>query len=97
MESQIVNYGKELTRNFNQKKNSDILQQLIDVQPVTNVVGESIFAITMWIIVNQIGKHDFSCGSLVNNLKDKELFSDQINRNRFNPIFTRHDWNCSTM
>ena len=68
----------------------------MDVQSVTNVVGENISSITMWIIVNQIGKHDFSLESIVNNLKDKNFFSDEINRNSFNPILNRCDWNCFT-
>ena len=99
-EPQISNDGKELTRNFNQKKKkSDVLQWLTGVQSVTNVAGESISSIIMWIIVNQIGKLDFSCGcgSIVNKLNDRKLFFDQINTNHWNPIPTRRDWNCSTM
>ena len=38
---------------------------------VTNVVGKSISSITMWIIVNQIGKHDLPRRPVLNNLKDK--------------------------
>ena len=63
---------------------------------MTNV-GESIFSITMYNIVNQLGKDDFSYGSLANNLKGRKLFFDQMNRNRFDPISARRDWNCSTM
>ena len=40
---------------------------------MTNGVGESISSVTMWNIVSQLGKHDFSCGAVVNNLKDREL------------------------
>ena len=51
-------------------KNSSVLQWSLDVHYVTNAVGESISTATMWNIVNQLGKHDFSCGEVVNNLKD---------------------------
>ena len=44
----VVNGGGELTRNINQKK-SDVDVD-IDVQSVTNVVGESISSITIWNI-----------------------------------------------
>ena len=47
--------------------------------------------------MNQLGKDDFSCGSVVNNLKDRKLLFDQMNRNRFDPISGRPDWNCPTM
>ena len=33
----VVNDGGELTRNINQKKKSDVLQQPIDVYSVTNI------------------------------------------------------------
>ena len=39
-----------------------------------NAVGESISSVTMWNIVNQLGKHKFSCAAVVNNLKDWKLF-----------------------
>ena len=64
---------------------------------MTNVIGESISTITIWNIVNELGKHDFSSGFVVNNLKDRKLVFDQMNRNRFDPIFTKRDWNCCTM
>ena len=44
------------------------------VHYVANAVGESISSVTMWNIVNQLGKHDFSCVAVVNNLKDRKLF-----------------------
>ena len=47
--------------------------------------------ITMHNIVNQLGKRDFSYGSVVNNLKDRKHFSDQMYRNRCDPIPARHD------
>ena len=63
----------------------------------TNAVGESISSATMWNIMSRLGKHDFSLVSVVNNLKDGKLFSDQMNRNHFDPNFTKRDWNCSIM
>ena len=68
----LVNDGGELTRNINQKKKSNVLQ--LDVHYLANAVGERISSITMWDIVNQLGKHDFSCVSVVNNLKDRNFF-----------------------
>ena len=46
----VVNDDGELTRDIDQKKKSDVLQQPIDVYSVTNVVGESIYSVTMWNI-----------------------------------------------
>ena len=92
----VVNDGGELTRNMNQEKKIDVSQQLVDVHSVTNV-GESISSITMYNIVNQLGKHNFSCGLIVNNLKDRKTFFDQMNRNCFDPISAWRHWNCSTM
>ena len=46
----VVNDGGKLTRNINQKKKSDILQQPIDVHSLRNVVGESISSVAMWNI-----------------------------------------------
>ena len=39
----------------------------------------------------------FTCESIVNNLREKKLFPAQMNRNRFDLIFGRSYWNCSTM
>ena len=41
---------------------------------MANAVGESVSSETMWNIVNQLGKHDFSYGAVVNNLKDWKHF-----------------------
>ena len=51
----------------------------------------------MYNIVNHLSKRDFSCGLVVNNLKDRKLFFNQMNRNRFDPISARYDGNCSIM
>ena len=48
---------------------------------MTNVVCESISSKTMWIIVNQIGKHDFSCGLVVNYLKPWRYNSNFLSYN----------------
>ena len=64
--------GGELTRNINQRKKSDVSQQPVDVQFVENV-DESIFSMIMYNIVNQLGKSNFSRGSVVNNLKYRKL------------------------
>ena len=65
-----LNAGGELIRNINQQKNLEVLQQSIDVYYLTNAEGELISTITMWNMVNQLGKHDFSCLTVVNNVKD---------------------------
>ena len=57
----VVNDGGEITKNINQKKKSEVFQQPIDVDYLTNAVDELICQTTMWNIVNQLGKHDFSC------------------------------------
>ena len=41
---------------------------------MTNAVGKSISSVTLWNIVNQLGKHDLSGGAVVNNLKYRKLF-----------------------
>ena len=50
--------------------------KLAYVHSVTNAIGESISSIIIWNIVNQSGKYDFSCGLVVNDLKEIQLFSD---------------------
>ena len=41
---------------------------------MTNVVDESISSVTMWNIVNQLGKHDYTCRAVVNKFKDRKHF-----------------------
>ena len=57
----VVVGGGNLTTNINKKKKPDVYKP-IDVYSVKNAIDESISSIIMWNIVNQIGKHDFSCG-----------------------------------
>ena len=47
--------------------------------------------------MNQLAKYNFSYEWVVNNLKKKQLFSDQMNRNRFDLSLARRYWNCSTI
>ena len=91
----INDSGGELARNINKKKKSGVLQAYIDVHSMTNGIGD-ISSISMWNIVNQLGKYDLLCESVVNNLKEKKLPA-QMNRNRFDLILARRSWNSSTM
>ena len=65
--------------------------------PLTNAIGDSVSSISIWNIMDKLGKYDFSCGLVVNNLKERQLFSDQMNRNHFNLNHARHYWNCYTI
>ena len=51
----------------------------VDVHSMTNAKGESISSISTWNIVNQLGEYDFSYELVINNLKERQPFSDQIN------------------
>ena len=74
----VVDDG-ELTRNINQKNKSGVLQ--VYVHSVRNAIEDSISSISIWNIVNQLGKYDFSCGPpVVNNLKD---ISKEISKRDF--------------
>ena len=68
------------------KRRSQMFYKPVDMHSVTN-------AISIWNIVNQLGKYDISYGLGVNNLKEKQLFSDQMNRNRFDLILAWRYWN----
>ena len=57
----VANNVGEVARNINQKNKSDVLHYSIDLHYLKNAVGERISLITMWNIVNQLGKHDFFC------------------------------------
>ena len=48
------------------KRGSQTFFKAINVYSVTNAVGKSISSVIMWNTGNQLGKHDFSCGSEVN-------------------------------
>ena len=48
-------------------------------------------------IVNQLGKHGFFVSFLLPSIYERrKRFSDQMNRNRIDPILSRHGWTCST-
>ena len=89
----VVSDDGELARDINQKKKSDVSQKPVDVHSVTNV-DEIISSITKYNIVNQLGKRDFSYGSVVNNLKDRKRFFHQMDRNLFDPIPARRILPC---
>ena len=57
----VVIDGGKLTRNINQRKNSDVLR-VYRFRSVRNAVGEGISSISKWNIVTQLGKYHFSCG-----------------------------------
>ena len=64
---------------------------------MTNGIGESISSISIWNTLNQLGKYNFSYGSVVNNLKERQLCSDQMHRNRFDLILASRYWNFSVV
>ena len=76
--------GGVLTRNITQT-----FYKPVDVHSMTNAIAESTSSINTWNMVNQSGKYDFSCGSVVNNVEEKQVFSDHINRNRIDLILAR--------
>ena len=53
------------------KRRSELFYKPIDAHSVTDAKGEIVSSISMWNIVNQLGKHDFSCGWKVNNLRKR--------------------------
>ena len=64
----VVVDGGVLTRNINKKKKPVVLQaynKRIDIHSVTNVNSEIASLISMWNIVNQLGKQDFSYGLIL--------------------------------
>ena len=79
------------------KRRSQTFCKPVDVQSLTNAIDESISSISIWNIMNHLGKYDFSCGSVVNNLKERQIFSDHMNRNRFDSILATRYWSCSTI
>ena len=77
------------------KRRSQTFYAPIDVHSVKNEIGESIYSISIWNIVIQLDKYDFSCWSVVNNLKVSQLFFDQISINSSDLILASDCWNCS--
>ena len=55
MEVSYLHDGGELLEILRKRRS-----QSIDVRSVTNAKGKIVSSISMWSIVNQLGKHDFS-------------------------------------
>ena len=49
--------------------------KLINVDSVTNALDESVSPTSIWKILNQLGRHNFSCGQVVDNLIERKPFS----------------------
>ena len=75
------------------KRRGQTFYRSIDVHSVTNAIDESISLISIWNIVNQVGKYEFFYGSVVNNFIERQLFPDQMNRNCLDLILDRYYWN----
>ena len=69
----------------------------VDIHSVANTIGENIFSICIWNVVNQLDRYDFSFVSVVNKLKEMQHFSNGINGNCFDLSFAWCYWNCSTI
>ena len=53
----VVDCG-ERTRNISQQT----FRKPTDAHSETHTIGESVCSVSMWNIVNHLGKHDFACG-----------------------------------
>ena len=72
----------------------------MDAHSVTNVLGERISSISMWNIVNQLGKHHFLVDRFflwVGSKWLKKFFFQSVNRNWLHLTLVRHDRSCLTM
>ena len=79
------------------KRRSQAFYKPIDVHSVRNAIGESISSTSIWNIGNQLGKYDYSYRSVVYILKERQHFSDQMNRNGLDLTLARNYCNCSTI
>ena len=61
------------------KRRGETFYEPIDVNSVTDAIGESMSSISSWNIVNELDKYNSFCGLVVNNLKGRQFFSDQMN------------------
>ena len=52
----------ESLRKILTERRIQMFYKLVDVYSKTNAIGENTFSISMWNIINQKYKHDFSCG-----------------------------------
>ena len=79
------------------ERRSQAFYKPVDVHSVRNAIGDSIFSTSIWNIWNQIGRYDYSYGSVVYKLKERQLFSGQMNRSCLDLILARGYYNCSTI
>ena len=70
--SEVVVDGRELLT----ERRSQAFYKPVDVHSVRNAIGESISSTRIWNIGNQLGKYVYSYGSVVNNLRETQRFSD---------------------
>ena len=70
--SEVVVDGRELLT----ERRSQAFYKPVDVHSVRNAIGEGISSTRIWNIGNQLGKYVYSYGSVVNNLKETQRFSD---------------------
>ena len=86
--------GGELTRNINQKKKSDVLQACRCPLCEKCYMREYIFNkhLEYWESYREVWLFLW-----VNNLKERQLFSNQMNRNRLDLILARRYYNCFTI
>ena len=78
------------------KRRNQAFYKLIDVHSLTNVLCGSISVVSMWNIISKVSM-SFTFELLVNNLREKNFFPAQMNRNRFDLVLARSYWNSSTM
>ena len=79
------------------KIRSQMFYKCVDIHSVANTIGENIFSICIWNVVNQLDRYDFSFVSVVNKLKEMQHFANRINGNCFDLSFAWCYWNCSTI
>ena len=85
---QVAVDGGERDSNVNQKKKLDNLQACRC--PIGDNRYRRVYFFNKYLEYCDLsGKYDFSCAS-VYNLKDRQVFSDQMNRNCFDLILARH-------
>ena len=56
------------------KRRSQAFYKPVDVHSVRNAIGKGLTSTNIWNIGNQLGKYDYSYGSVVKNLKEGKLF-----------------------
>ena len=77
-------------------KRSQTFYKPMNVHSVTYAIGERVSSTSLWSILNQSGKYDFSCGQRVDNFGGRKLFTDEMNRYCLNLILGRRDRSCCT-